>query len=99
MPVDAAALLTALYCTVLHCPLQVLSGVRPQALLLTGDLVDAKTRAEGSQQHPEEWQVGLCVCCVCRGAGGGICLHVRERAGCCGAPCNHDAQACHTPTI
>jgi predicted MPP superfamily phosphohydrolase len=36
----------------------VLSGVRPQALLITGDLVDAKTKAEGSQQHPEEWQVG-----------------------------------------
>ena len=35
----------------------VLSGVRPQALLITGDLVDAKTRAEGSQQHVEEWQV------------------------------------------
>jgi hypothetical protein len=31
--------------------------VRPQALLITGDLVDAKTKAEGSQQHPEEWQV------------------------------------------
>jgi predicted MPP superfamily phosphohydrolase len=38
---------------------QVLSCVRPQVLLLTGDLVDAKTRAEGSQQHPEEWQVGV----------------------------------------
>lgn len=36
---------------------QVLSTVRPQVLLVTGDLVDAKTRAEGSQQHPEEWQV------------------------------------------
>lgn len=41
----------------------VLSGVRPQALLITGDLVDAKTRAEGSQQHVEEWQVRQC-CCV-----------------------------------
>jgi hypothetical protein len=37
--------------------------VRPQALLILGDLVDAKTKAEGSQQHPEEWQV--CVSAVC----------------------------------
>ena len=55
---------------------QVLRGVQPQALLITGDLVDAKTRAEGSQQHPQEWQVGvqmmktlpsqlLVVCCTC----------------------------------
>jgi hypothetical protein len=59
----------------------VLAGVRPQVLLITGDLVDAKTKAEGSQQHPQEWQV--CGCCLeagreggqegwcCSGAGGG----------------------------
>uniref|UniRef100_A0A383VD17 Calcineurin-like phosphoesterase domain-containing protein n=1 Tax=Tetradesmus obliquus TaxID=3088 RepID=A0A383VD17_TETOB len=35
---------------------RVLTGVRPGALLITGDLVDAKTRPEGSQQHEEEWQ-------------------------------------------
>lgn len=35
----------------------VLSQLRPGALVLSGDLVDAKTRAEGSKQHPEEWQV------------------------------------------
>lgn len=35
----------------------VLSSVRPAALLVTGDLVDAKTLPEGSQQHPEEWNV------------------------------------------
>ena len=35
----------------------VLSRVRPAAVLITGDLVDAKTRAEGSQQHLQEWQV------------------------------------------
>lgn len=37
---------------------QVLASSRPGALLITGDLVDAKTRPEGSQQHKEEWQVG-----------------------------------------
>lgn len=45
---------------------QVLSGVQPRALLLTGDLVDAKTKAEGSQQHPEEWQVGGLAGCSVR---------------------------------
>jgi predicted MPP superfamily phosphohydrolase len=40
----------------------VLSALRPSALLLTGDLVDAKTaNREGSAQHPEEWEVGLAV--------------------------------------
>lgn len=37
----------------------VVAGVRPSALLLTGDLVDAKTsNGDGSKQHDEEWQVG-----------------------------------------
>jgi predicted MPP superfamily phosphohydrolase len=38
---------------------QVLTSVRPGAVLITGDLVDAKTRPEGSQQHEDEWKVGL----------------------------------------
>jgi hypothetical protein len=36
---------------------QVLTSVRPGAVLITGDLVDAKTRPEGSHQYEEEWQV------------------------------------------
>jgi hypothetical protein len=32
-------------------------GVRPQALLGMGDMIDARKQSEGSQQHPEEWQV------------------------------------------
>jgi hypothetical protein len=41
-----------------HRARSVLAGVRPSALLLTGDLVDAKTaNLEGSRQHPEEWEV------------------------------------------
>jgi hypothetical protein len=40
-----------------HGP-SVLAGVRPSALLLTGDLVDAKTaNLEGSHQYAEEWEV------------------------------------------
>lgn len=36
----------------------VLAGVRPQALVLTGDLVDAKSVKEGDAQQLQEWQVG-----------------------------------------
>ena len=51
----------------------VLAGLRPSALLLTGDLVDAKTaNLEGSKQHVEEWQV--------RAAGGRV-RRDRGRAG------------------
>jgi len=35
----------------------VLSGLQPGALLITGDLVDAKTRLGQGQQWKEEWQV------------------------------------------
>jgi predicted MPP superfamily phosphohydrolase len=38
---------------------QVLTSLRPGAVLITGDLVDAKTRPEGSHQYEEEWQVRL----------------------------------------
>lgn len=57
---------------------QVLSRLRPQALLITGDLVDAKTRAEGSKQHPQEWQVWVC---GCRGSVCGGCRRGEGR-GC-----------------
>ena len=36
---------------------KVLASVHPGSLLITGDLVDAKVRSEGSKQWPEEWQV------------------------------------------
>eukprot|EP00775_Hariotina_reticulata_P008125 gene8125-8319_t len=35
---------------------KVLSSIKPGSLLITGDLVDAKVRSEGSKQWPEEWQ-------------------------------------------
>lgn len=37
----------------------VLSGLQPGALLITGDLIDAKSRLGRGQQWEEEWQVGL----------------------------------------
>lgn len=36
---------------------RVLARVKPGAIIITGDLVDSKTRAEGSQQNEEEWKV------------------------------------------
>ena len=35
-----------------------LSGLQPGALLITGDLIDAKSRLGRGQQWEEEWQVG-----------------------------------------
>ena len=37
----------------------VLSGLQPGALLITGDLIDAKSRLGRGQQREEEWQVRL----------------------------------------
>ncbi len=37
----------------------VLSGLQPGALLITGDLIDAKTRLGRGQQWEEEWQVSI----------------------------------------
>lgn len=54
---------------------RVLSGVRPGALLLTGDLVDGKTQHEGSAQHREEWQVSVV------GSVGGCAGHLRKDSG------------------
>lgn len=36
---------------------RVIRTVKPGAILITGDLVDAKTRVEGSQQNEAEWKV------------------------------------------
>lgn len=36
----------------------VLKPLQPKALLLTGDLVDAKTQRMQGQQYEDEWQVG-----------------------------------------
>jgi hypothetical protein len=70
----------------------VLAALRPSALLLTGDLVDAKTASqEGSQQYPQEWQVGDAAWKLCRGPPGargaaGRGARVREgRSGLMGA--------------
>eukprot|EP00879_Flechtneria_rotunda_P010281 GHRR01010748.1.p1 GENE.GHRR01010748.1~~GHRR01010748.1.p1 ORF type:complete len:483 (+),score=158.64 GHRR01010748.1:273-1721(+) len=35
---------------------KVLQSLKPAAVVITGDLVDAKARADGSKQHNEEWQ-------------------------------------------
>jgi hypothetical protein len=37
----------------------VLLGLQPGALLITGDLIDAKTRLGRGRQWEEEWQVAL----------------------------------------
>lgn len=38
---------------------RVIASVKPGAILITGDLVDSKTKAEGSHQNEEEWKVGM----------------------------------------
>lgn len=40
-----------------HFGTHVVTKVKPGAILITGDLVDAKTKPEGSAQNEEEWQV------------------------------------------
>ena len=36
---------------------RVVRSIKPGAILITGDLVDAKTRMEGSWQNEDEWKV------------------------------------------
>lgn len=36
---------------------RVLAPIQPQAVIITGDLVDSKTREARGQQFEEEWQV------------------------------------------
>jgi hypothetical protein len=68
---------------------QVLTSVRPGAVLITGDLVDAKTRPEGSHQYEEEWQVCLCTsdCRACSSVARGCTSMTLSDMHCSICPC------------